>query len=314
MRLAVIIAVIAMLLFVRIPGDERWVWVLGNTAHAPALAVVTIALIQTIRTLQPVGLGILREYAAAIVIALLIGSLVELAQLGTGRNASLVDLGRNALGSLAAAGFMAVCDPRLRAFPSHRSIRRAGLIIGILCTLIVVTPVLIAGAAYYQRARNFPVLVDFGSPLSTYFVGTYDAVVVERARLPVTIRQQDPDAVGLCASLVRHGAWSLVLWEPYPDWRGYDHLAVELANTSSIPLIMRIRIRDRDLRTNRKAGYVGSIEVAPGTRTIHRIPLRDIVATDDAPGLDSAMIRSISLSGHAGNRAQDFYLTRIWLH
>jgi hypothetical protein len=311
--LAVVVAVIAMLLFVRLPGDERWVWVLGNTAHAPALAVATIALIQAFRTLQPFGPGILREYAAAIAVALLLGALVELAQLGTGRNASLVDLGRNALGSLAGAALLLVYDPRVQELPSRRSIQRTGLLIGIACTLIVVTPVLITGAAYFQRARDFPVLVDFSSPLSTYFVSTYGAVVVERARLPGTNQQSEPEAAGLRARLVGSGAWALVLWEPYPDWRGFDHLALELANHSQTPLLMRIRIRDRDQRTDRKAGYVDSIEVGPRTRTVLQIPLRDVVAADGAPGLDLALVRSISLSGHAGNRAQDFYLTRIWL-
>jgi hypothetical protein len=200
-----------------------------------------------------------------------------------------------------------VYDPRVRELPSHARIRHAGRLIGALCTVIVITPVLIAGAAYFLRARSFPVLVEFSSPLSTYFIGAYDAVVVERERLP------DRDAVGLHARLLGGRGWALVLWETYPDWSGYRHLALELINTSPLPLVVRIRIRDPDHRNDRKAGYVGSIEVKPRTRKIHRIRLQVATSASDAAVLDLAHTRAIVLSSHATNGAPDFYLTRIWL-
>jgi hypothetical protein len=311
--LAVVLAVLALLLFGRIPGDARWAWVLGNAAHAPALAAVTVALIELLRRPQADSPGVLRDYAFAIAIALTLGALVELTQLGTGRDASLIDLARNALGSLAAAGFMAVYDPRVRALPAQGRIRRAGLLIGVLSTLIVMTQVLIAAGAYLQRARNFPVLVDFSSTLSTYFVSAYDAITVERTGLPSIDTKQEPDGVGLHARIVGSGGWALVLWEPYPDWRGFDHLALELVNTSTNPLVMRIRVRDRIHRADRKAGYVGSIEVEPRSRKVHQIKLQEITSAGSSASLDPAMIHSLSLTAHAGNRATDFYVTRIWL-
>lgn len=305
--LAVVVAMIAMLLFGRIPNDQRWAWVLGNAAHAPALAIITIALIALVRTLQPPHSSLWRDYAVAVAIALLLGGLVEVTQLRTGRDASWGDLGRNALGSLAAAGFMIVSDSRVREVSFSASIRRVGLLIGVLCTLVVITPVLITGAAYFQRTSTFPVLVDFSSPLSTYFIGTYDAITVERERLP------ERDAVGLHARILSRGSWALVLWETYPDWRDYQHLALELANTSPRPLVMQIRIRDRDQHTIRKAGHIGSIEVAPGSQEIHRVQLQDITFAGDAAALDPTQIRAIILSAHAANGASEFYLTRIWL-
>lgn len=310
---AVVLAVIAMLLFGRIPGDDRWAWVLGDAAHAPALAVVTLALIELLRRLPARRPGVLRDYAVAIAIALTLGALVELTQLGTGRNASMTDLARNALGSLAAAGFLAMLDPRVRALRSHGAIRRVGLLIGVVSTLIVITPLLITGAAYLQRARNFPTLVDFNSPLSTYFIGTYGAVAVEREALPTHDMQQVPDVVGLRARLVGTGDWALALWEPYPDWRGFNHLALELVNTSPLPLLMRIRIRDRNHRADRRAGYLGSIEIGPHSRTIHEINLQELTSAGGSAVLNPAMIRSLILTAHVENRAMDFYVTRIWL-
>lgn len=311
--LAVVLATLAMVLFGRIPSNDRWAWVLGNAAHAPALAIVTLALIEILRRLPNHHLGVLRDYGVAIVIALVLGALVELAQLGTGRDASLVDLARNALGSLAAAGFRAVCDPRVRALPSQGSIRGAGLLIGVLSTMIILAPVVITSAAYLQRAHRFPVLVDFSSPLSTYFIGVYDGVTVERKALPADDTQPVPGVVGLHARLTGNGSWALVLWEPYPDWREFDHLALELVNPGPTPLVIRIRVRDRVQRADRKAGYLGSIEVAPGSRKIQEIKLREITAAGRSAGLDPARIRSLTLAAHPENRAADFYLTRIWL-
>jgi hypothetical protein len=41
--------------------------------------------------------------------------------------------------------------------------------------------------------------------------------------------------------------------------------------------------------------------------------LKEITSAGSPAGLDPAMIQSLSLTAHAGNRATDFYVTRIWL-
>lgn len=311
--IAVILVVLATVHFGRLPGNDRWVWALGNAAHGPASAVVTVALVELLRRLRDHPAGVLWDYAIAIAISLTLGALVELTQLCTGRDASLIDLVRNGLGSLAAAGFLAACDRRVRSLPAHRMIRRAGLLIGVLGTLIVMTPLLIAGGAYLQRARNFPILADFNSPLSTYFVSAYDAITVDRQALPTLDTQQEPDVVGLHARIVGRGGWALVLWEPYPDWRGFDHLSLELINTSSRPLVIRLRIRDRNDNSERNAGHVEAIEVGPRSRKIHQIKVRGITSAGGSMGLDPARIRSLVLTAHPENRATEFYVTRIWL-
>lgn len=311
--LGIVACVFVVLLFGRIPGDARWARVVGDAAHAPALGVITIVLIALLRRLQPDGPRALLHYAIAIAIALFLGALVELVQLGTGRDASMLDLARDALGSLAAAGFLAAYDPRVRALPEHVAIRRTGLLLGVLATLIVTMPLLTASGAYLQRARNFPILVDFDSPLSTYFVSAYGAVTVERRALPSNHTQQEPEVVGLRAHTVGSGGWAIVLWEPCPDWRGFGHLALELVNTSSLPLVTRIRIRDRNPRSARNTGYTGLIEVEPRSRKVQKIRVQEITSAGGSAELDPARIRSLSLTAHPANRATDFYMTRIWL-
>lgn len=155
--------------------------------------------------------------------------------------------------------------------------------------------------------------MDFSSLLSTCFIGTYAAVAVEREALPTHDMQQVTDVVGLRARLVGNGDWAHVLREPYPDWRSFNHLGLELVNTSPLALLMWIRIRNRNQCADRRAGYLGTIEIGPHSRTIHKINLQELTSAGASAVIDPALIRSLILTAHVENRAMDFYVTSIWL-
>ena len=304
---------LAVVLFGQIPGHGLWVAELSDSAHGPAFAIVTLLLIALLRRVPGRNASILRDYSLAIAGALLLGALVELMQLATGRDASFSDLGRDALGALAAAGLFTLFDPRVRALPSRRSTRLIGLLVGIVSTAIAVAPLVITGAAYLQRHRSFPTLVDFSSPLSTYFLGVYSAVTVEREALPNTLPGGRQGSIGLHARLAGNKGWGLALWEPYPDWRGYQQLAVELANPTDLPLLLQVRVRDRNQGNDRQSGYLGRIEIAPRSRATHVIALREFTAAEGRAYVNPAIVRSIVLTRNPSNRAGEFYLMRIWL-
>ena len=306
-------AVLALVLFGQIPGHGRWAAELGNSAHGPAFAIVTLLLIALLRRLPGRNASILRDYSLAIAGALLLGALVELLQLATGRDASFSDLGRDALGALAAAGLFTAFDPRVRALPSRRSTRLIGSLVGVASTLILVAPLGITGAAYLQRHRSFPTLVDFSSPLSTYFLGVYSAVTVEREALPNALSGGREGSIGLHVRLAGNKGWGIALWEPCPDWRSYQRLAVDLANPTDFPLRLRVRVRDRSQGNDRQMGYLGRIEIAPRSRATHVIALREFTAAEGRADVNTAMVRSIVLTRDPSNRAREFYLMRIWL-
>ena len=127
-------AVLAVVLFGQIPGGGRWASELGNSAHGPAFAIVTLILIALLRQVPSRNASILRDYSLAIAGALLLGALIELMQLATGRDASFSDLGRDTLGTLAATGLFTLVDPRVRALPSRRTTRLVGLLVGVTST------------------------------------------------------------------------------------------------------------------------------------------------------------------------------------
>jgi hypothetical protein len=300
-------------LFGQIPGRGRWVSELGNSAHGPAFAIVTLILLALLRRVPGRNASILHDYSLAIAGALLLGALIELMQLATGRDASFSDLGRDTLGALAATGFFTLIDPRVRALSSRRPTRLIGLLVGVASTAIIVAPLVITGAAYLQRHRSFPMVVDFSSPLSTYFLGVYSAVTVEREALPNTLNGGRQGSIALHARLAGNKGWGLALWEPYPDWRGYQHLAIDFANPTDLPLLLRLHVRDRSQSNDRQAGYLGTIEIAPHSRATHVIALREFTAAEGRAYVNPAIVNSIVLSRNPSNRAAEFYLVRIWL-
>ena len=80
-------AVLALVLFGQIPGHGRWVSELGNSAHGPAFAIVTLILLALLRRVPGRNASILHDDSLAIAGALLLGALIELMQLATGRDA-----------------------------------------------------------------------------------------------------------------------------------------------------------------------------------------------------------------------------------
>jgi len=311
--LSAAIAVLAVILFGRVPGEGRWVWELGDSAHGPAFAVVTLVLIVLLRQIAGRQASVLRDYSIAIAVGLLLGALVELLQLVIGRDASFGDLLHDALGALAGIGFFSIFDSRVRRLQSRARIQLSGLLVGVISTLIIIAPLAITGTAYLQRYRNFPTLVDFASPLSTYFLGAYHALTVVREALPSSIPGAGSGTVGLHVYTVGRADWALALWEPYPDWRGYNWLALDFANPTEVPLLLQVRVRDHSQRSDRRAGYFETIEIGPHSRKTHLIALRNLTAAAGRAYVNPASVNLIGLTQNPANLARNFYVMRIWL-
>ena len=307
------IAILALVTVGRIPGHGLWVTEVLNAAHAPAFAMITLLMVKMQRRIANPSTGVLRDYSVALVAAIVLGAVVELIQLATGRDASIGDLARDALGAVAALGVFSLFDPHLDARPRRRPIRIAGALLALAATTAIIVPVAWTGFAYLQRQRAFPTLVDFDSPVSEYFVRAYSAVTVERNPLPGSLASEAADVIGLHAVMTGNHGWGIALWEPYPDWRGYEHIALDLANPTDTPLLLQVHIRDQGQSRDRQSGYVGRIEVRPRSRQAHRIALKDLTGADGRARVDISRVHSIVLRRDPGNRAPEFYLARIGL-
>jgi len=306
-------ATLALVLLGRFPTHARWAADLSNAAHSPAFALVTLILLALVRRIPSRRRHVLEDYALAIAGALTLGIAIELAQLVTGRDASLDDLLRDALGAFAATGFCAAFDPGVLALARPQAARAWGLTVGVASLLLVVAPLIVTAGAYLQRSRRFPELVDFSSPVSTYFLGVYSSVTAVRGKLPTEMQRAGQPGVGLHARLTGDHGWALALWEPPPDWRGYDRVNVEVANPTKEQLAFRLRVRDGSADGDRRRGVLGTIEVPPETRTTATLDLPRPQTGDGNLPVDLSDVRALVIVRSAANRAHEFYVVRILL-
>ena len=145
------LAVLAVVLFGRLPGEGRWVSDLSNAAHGPAFALVTLVVFALLRHSSARKLSIFGEYSVAILISILLGALIELLQHFTGRDATLIDLWTDTLGALAVAGGLLAFDPRVQA-----TRRRIGYLVAVTACTLMLAPLAVTAAAYLKRHRELP--------------------------------------------------------------------------------------------------------------------------------------------------------------
>ena len=189
-------------LFGRLPGEGRWVSDLSNAAHGPAFALVTLVVFALLRHSSAPRISIFGEYSAAILISILLGGLIELLQHFTGRDAELIDLRTDTLGTLAVAGGLLAFDRRV---PATR--RRIGCLVAVAASVLMLAPLVVTATAYVKRHLDFPTLVDFRLPLATSFLHAGVSATMERSELPRELQSPERDSVGVRAHLTEKTGW-----------------------------------------------------------------------------------------------------------
>lgn len=309
------LALVMLVLLGQLPFKARWASALTDFAHVPTFAVLTLVILALLRqTLSRRGGNFARDCALAVALALVVGVLIEVVQGAIGRDASTADVMRDALGALLAIGFLAFFRAGNHAATWPRPVRIAGLLTAVLCSVAALAPLGVAAAAYLERNRNFPVLADFASPLGAYFLNYSDEIEVEPEKLP---RKLTGAAAPVHCVHVRiaNGRkwWGLFLTEPLPDWRGYDRLALDIANPTDAPLVLSLRIRDRSQLRASKAGYSTRLTIAPRSREVTTVPLDGFTTRGGTRLVDARNVGLVLLSRNKRNRADEFYVMRAWL-
>jgi len=306
------LALLTLVVFGRLPGPSKWASELGNAAHGPAFAAVTLVVFALLRFTALGRTRPLLAAAIAVIPAIALGGTTELVQFALGRDATWGDLGRDTLGALTAGGFL-VASRRLTApRPGPAPVRAVALAIGILCGLAVLAPFAVTGAAYAGRALSFPTLVDFRSPQSGYFLRHWGHAEVARERIPVAPGRPRGD-MALRVRIEPRKPWSVALWEPEPDWRGYETLNLDLYNASDGTLQLTVWIRDRSQGSTRKAGYRSPITIPPRARRVVPVAVAGIASGAGAARVDISSVHSVVLLRSKANQAREFYVLRLFL-
>ena len=308
----VCLALLALVVFGRLPGPSMWASDLGNAAHGPAFAAVTLVVFALLSAVAVLSARPLLAAGIAVALAIALGATTELVQYALGRDATWGDLGRDALGAFAVGGFLVASRTVTRPQGGGAPLHRAALATGILCGLAVLAPFAVTGAAYAERALAFPVLVDFRSPQSGYFLRHWGRAEVARERIPAAPGRPRGDTA-LHVRIEPRKPWSVALWEPVADWRGYGALNLDLLNPTDEPLRLKVWIRDRSQGRDRKAGFRHPITIPPHARRIVPVPLAGLAAATGAARVDTAHIHSVILLRSKDNAAVEFHLLRLFL-
>lgn len=266
---------------------------LENAAHAPLFAVVASLALRARRSVRADLTLRLRDYLAVWGLMTLLGALTEVVQALVGRDASLEDLANDALGAALAVAVTACL--RRETFVTARP---ASWIVPALIaagTLAYAAPPLWSAAAYAQRWMQRPVLWQWRTPLDGYFLSHSNSRITP---VPASACLADaaaplPGGQALWIVLDSGPYPGLTLDEPYPDWRGYRALAIDVANPGAEPVPLTLRVDDALHNHHYEDRYTGTFELPARKRTRLQIALREIERTPSGRNLDIARVASL---------------------
>ncbi len=305
-------ALIALVLGVTLPSRPKILEVLNDLAHAPALGAFALIVLRLVRLWRPADK--LGGYGIAFLTAVGVGALIEVVQSFIDRDASLGDLETDTLGAACVLGFVAAFDRRLWSAAPRATGRIACATLAILCGLWALLPLGQAAVAYLDRARAFPVVAQFAASRDLYF---FSSGTARLSLQPLPDRWAQPgDALSLRVESLANTLWPGVSHdEPQPDWRGFSTLLLDVTNPTETPLDLGVRVHDLTHNQDYNDRFTRAFELAPSSRAVLRIPIKDIVAGPVDRLLDLAHIAGIVVFKltPAASDGERFYLSRIWL-
>jgi hypothetical protein len=289
-------------------GSSEFEKTTENFCHGPLFGFVAVVLLIWFGNFRWSS-SVSRRYLSALLVAVLLGGLGELAQSFTpSRDAEWIDVGNDLLGAIAGLGIYALY---IKTHPWSAKVRAALYLVTFAAVVMLVLPLGETGFTYWQRWRQLPELATWSSSLGHHFVKP------DGSTLSVTRLRQCSGASNELALDIRplfHGRWvGLAIEEPWPDWGDYSQLAVDVVNPNDAPLRLSIRVHDRlhnyqfDDRFNR------GFEVAARQRVTLSIPVAEIRAAPKSRQLDLKHVAGIIVFQDAELGAYPFYVCGVRL-
>jgi hypothetical protein len=290
-------AVIALLMVVQYlqPPVQTLAWItLFDAGHAPLFGAIALAVL-CVLTASPLATRYNRRflYLLALGLSVVLGVLSEWLQVAAQRNRDPWDVLQNASGAGAFLLFAATLDPQVigRATTSGRT---RALLRGVAVILLVLTfiPGVQIGYAYAQRAAAFPLLCDFKGTWENRFLATNHAKL-ELISVPVSATEERESPAWRIRFEPAHFS-AFKLFEPYPDWTGYQSLHLVLRSRMADPIDLVLRIHDRrhdDRPTDR---FKRDLAVLPGINEFS-IPLAEIRQAPQDREMNMAAIVRLNL-------------------
>jgi len=308
---ALIVILLAVVVFAPAPGSTRWWRTLEDSAHGPVFGCIALLLwvaLRVVPRLQRVAAG--REYMIALFAAVTLGGLSELAQIPTGRDASFMDWRNDILGAIAALALLWAFEPQPRV-PRPWGRRGAALAVVFVTVAILATPLALSTLEYRRRDASFPMLADFTGKYDRYFIEQKNSTV-EPAQLPApwATREGEP---AMLVKFVGGDYPGIAIIETPPDWRAYASLALDLTNPTDAELPLTLRVHDAQHNQAYSDRYNTSLSIPARTRSVLRISLADVRHGPATRLLDLDRVAGVVMFRQRGSQAGQMYVSRVWL-
>lgn len=313
-----ILALLAVLLVVRVPGQGIWHEVLLNAVHGPIFAVVAVLLLMIVGPRFAAGA---KASVVAFLLAVSLGILVEVLQSLAKRPGSVFDVLTDAAGAAVGLALWRLFTNRRReaiqldggaTFPRKRTPTEwLSIAIALAGITFVAWAPLQAARAYAHRAAVFPSIAEFRGTQDLVFVSTGGSQVAIEP-LPEPWGQGSDDRGLRIAFDAQHPPAVQVL-EPVRDWRGYSVVAVDITNPAVTELGLTFRIFDASHDWSHGDRLNLPLEIPPGTRTTVRVALSAVEGAPAGRRMDLSRIANVMLFGRASAQSAEFYVSRIWL-
>jgi hypothetical protein len=313
LALALAGALLLAVVFASVPGSTRWMRTLHDSAHGPVFGCIAVLMLFILRARPRFGAMPARiQYLIALLGAASLGAASELAQMPTGRDASLVDLGHDVLGALAFLAIFSAFDSRLNREGKPRRATRAGIVlVGVSALGILAAPMGRALMEYQRRDASFPVIADFTSRYDRYFVGRR-GVLIESAVMPPAWAERTHESA-MRVHFLPAPYPGIDLFELSPDWRKYSALVMDLTNPTQVPLELSLLVMDAHHDYALEDRYSTALQLPPATRRRIRIPMEDIEAGPPGRSIDLANMAGIVMFRTRHSQADEMYVSRVWL-
>lgn len=278
-----------------IHGTDRSLWSQAtfDAGHVPIFGIVALSALSALRALRgPRGA---RNYVVAFAIAVALGAVSELVQIGTARQASFADFARDLAG---AGGFLLFALGFDRAAiaawnrPAHQPTGALLRIAGITVVALGLVPFAAAILAYAGRDQAFPRLLEFDGYWETRFLQPVDSTVT-LAYLPEPWARDAPqELVGHVRFQVSDYSGFRML-DTHRDWSGFERLTFRVWSPLDREITLQLRIDDSDSPRSEDRFY-GRITIAPGRNDV-AVPLVEVRAGPPDRELDLRTIRRFLL-------------------
>ena len=272
-------------------GAQAFFWGSArNVGHAPLFGLIAVILLWLVQLSFGRRLSRMYQYSIAWLGAVGMGVLSEYLQIATQRDADIIDWLRDIAGATAFLALYFTIDPRLsdRGRELRNRAKTPIRIAAIAILAVVGIPMITAGIAHVHRQTSFPKMHTFDHYVERNFLKPID-VILEYVEPPDEWSGHTSQVARVTFLPARYPR--MEFREPYPDWRGYQALTLDVFSPGDSSLTLFITIYDCR-KSNYQDRYNGELQIQPGQNDL-TIPLTDIEHGPKQRLLDLSSIQMI---------------------